>query len=136
MNIMIIDDQIQSLNSLKSALEVRGFNCFTFSDPLLAVSSYNSDVYDLVITDINMPEMNGLEVKEAILRNNPDALVILITGDSQFISNPPKLNLSEDLLFTKPIEHNKFFDTIQDLKAKYLNHNSQSKEENQAENSL
>ncbi len=133
---MIIDDQVQALNSLKSALEVRGFNCVAFSDPLLAVSSYNPEVYDLVITDINMPEMNGLEVKESILQKNPHARVILITGDLERLAREVRQQIDPQFLLTKPLDRNTLSNTLQNIKTEVTNKNFQDTKDNQAENSL
>ena len=115
---MIIHDQIQSLNSLKSALQVRGFNCVAFQDPLEAVSNYSSERYDLVITDFSMPEKNGLEVMDDIHLMNPEAKVILITGYPEKLSQTVFQQIHPDWFFTKPLERFRFFDTIRDLKTK------------------
>ena len=60
--IMIIDDSITMLMSLKNSLEIYGFSVLTASDGALALESLQSGKRpDLIITDINMPNMGGIE---------------------------------------------------------------------------
>lgn len=87
MNIMLIDDDIACLDGLMAALEPAGYRCDPFDRPDLAVAAYD-DRYDVVISDVRMPLLDGLEVTQAIRRKNPGANVVLVTGhSSQSLSN-------------------------------------------------
>ena len=112
---MLIDDQIQSLNSLKAALEARGYGCSIFNGPCEAVEHYSSEKFDIVITDVYMPGMNGFEVGEAIRRLNPDAGIVLMTGFHNRFSKDIKLSDLDYPILYKPIDSTILLDTIQNL---------------------
>ena len=60
--ILLIDDEPDITFTIKDILEDNGFQVDSFNDPILALNSYKSNFYDLVILDIKMPKMNGLEL--------------------------------------------------------------------------
>lgn len=62
--IIIIDDEVSFLNIFKTALESAGFEVDIFSDSQEAVKKVPKDAPDLILLDISMPEMDGLEVLE------------------------------------------------------------------------
>jgi two-component system, OmpR family, response regulator ChvI len=59
--ILFVDDDRDTLFTIKKSLEDHGFIVDTFSNPLKALSSFKPDSYDLVLIDIKMPEMSGFE---------------------------------------------------------------------------
>ena len=68
---MILDDDPDITLTFKNALEAENnnvsenndvyFDVFAFNDPILALSEFKPDYYDLIIIDINMPRMNGFD---------------------------------------------------------------------------
>jgi CheY-like chemotaxis protein len=74
--ILIVDDDADVTLTFRSALEndnnngdgVRIFEVYTYNDPLLALSDFKQNFYDLMLLDINMPKMNGFEFCEKILK--------------------------------------------------------------------
>jgi DNA-binding response OmpR family regulator len=65
---LLIDDDKDILTVLKYSLELKGVNTYGFIDPVLAVEYFRNNAvsYDIVITDIRMPQMNGFEVARAV----------------------------------------------------------------------
>jgi two-component system, OmpR family, response regulator ChvI len=64
--ILYVDDDLDILFSIKIGLESYGFIVDTFSNPLEALSSYKPELYDLVLIDIKMPEMSGVEFHQEL----------------------------------------------------------------------
>lgn len=64
--IFLVDDERDLLLTYKAGLELRGFLVDVFDDPLVALTSFKTGKYDLVITDIKMPKMNGFELHREI----------------------------------------------------------------------
>jgi DNA-binding response OmpR family regulator len=67
--ILIVDDEVDITLSFSLALEDSGlFEVDTYNDPLVALSNYRPNSYDLLLLDIKMPNMNGFELYEKIKR--------------------------------------------------------------------
>ena len=83
-SILVIDDEIEILDMLSRFLNRNpNFSVQTFSNPVSALSSINNNTkYDLVLLDIMMPQMNGLDVLEKLKEINSDQKVIMMTADS------------------------------------------------------
>lgn len=80
LRIMVIDDERIVGKRLKPALEKAGDTVETFEHPREALERFAQESFDIVVTDIRMDEMDGLEVLERILTRSPHTKVILITG--------------------------------------------------------
>ncbi|MBK6302993.1 MAG: response regulator [Arcobacter sp.] len=83
-SIVIIDDEVEILDMLSRFLSRNpNFTVQTFSNPVSALSSINNNTkYDLVLLDIMMPQMNGLDVLEKLKEINSDQKVIMMTAYS------------------------------------------------------
>ncbi len=76
----MIDDEPIVGQRLKTGLEKMGCAVEVSKDPKEAMAWVNEKRFDIVITDIMMPEINGIQLLEAVKEINPDARVIIITG--------------------------------------------------------
>ena len=82
-SIIIIDDETEILNLLNRFLTRNpNFSVTTYSNPITALSAMDSSKYDLVLLDIMMPQMNGLEVLEKIKAKKEDQKVVMMTAYS------------------------------------------------------
>ncbi len=82
-SIVIIDDEVEILDMLNRFLSRSpNFSVTTFSNPVSALSNMENTKYDLVMLDIMMPQMNGLEVLEKIKEKNEEQKVIMMTAYS------------------------------------------------------
>lgn len=80
--IAVVDDENEILNMINRFLSRdEKYSVTTFSNPVVAVSSID-DTYDLVLMDIMMPQMNGLDALEKIMEKNPKQKVIMMTAYS------------------------------------------------------
>jgi DNA-binding NtrC family response regulator len=81
--VAIVDDEIEILDMLNRFLSRSpNFSVTTFSNPVSALSNMENTKYDLVMLDIMMPQMNGLEVLEKIKEKNEEQKVIMMTAYS------------------------------------------------------
>ncbi|MBW1722446.1 MAG: sigma-54-dependent Fis family transcriptional regulator [Deltaproteobacteria bacterium] len=78
--ILVIDDEAVALKHLRRILEKDGHRVSTFSNPVRALERLEKAPYDLIITDIRMPYMDGLALLNRAKRLAPGIEVILITG--------------------------------------------------------
>jgi DNA-binding NtrC family response regulator len=80
--ILVIDDEQIVLKSCRRILEGEEHKVFTALSGREALEILSREPIDIVITDIKMPEMDGMQVLERIKKDYPDVLVIMITGYS------------------------------------------------------
>lgn len=104
MQVMLIDDEKDCMESLAAALEPTGYRTETFSSPIEALSAYAKEKYDVVITDMRMPLMTGTQVLRILRRMNPSARVILLTGYADDETVAASLQDGAFAFLTKPVD--------------------------------
>ena len=80
LRIMVIDDENIVGKRLKPALEKNGDVVETFTDAREALERFNEQHFDIVVSDIRMDDIDGLEVLEQVLARSERTKVIIITG--------------------------------------------------------
>jgi len=80
LRIMVVDDEPIVRKRLKTALEKTGDVVETFDDGKGALERVEEQVFDIVVTDIKMDEVDGLEVLKRVLAKSAHTKVIIITG--------------------------------------------------------
>jgi DNA-binding NtrC family response regulator len=78
--ILVIDDEPLALKNLRRILEKGGHKVSTFASPLSALKRLEEESFDLIISDIRMPYVDGIELLQRAKRLAPTIEVILITG--------------------------------------------------------
>lgn len=79
-NILIVDDDVLVLETMRDMLEAGGYRTRAVSSARKALSLVQEEGFDLLLTDIKMPEMDGLELVQELRRRTPEIVSILITG--------------------------------------------------------
>lgn len=115
LKIMLVDDDQGCLEALTDALNISGFVVEPFSDPAGAVTAYAPDRYDLVITDINMPGVSGLELLAAVREINPSAYVIILTGFADIENAILATNQGAYSYFRKPLDIMQLLETLEKI---------------------
>ena len=80
LDVLILDDEPIVGKRLKPALAKIGCEVQTFTDPKLALEAMERKTFDIVVTDIRMDEIDGMEVLDRVLEQSPRTKVIMITG--------------------------------------------------------
>lgn len=113
MKIMIIDDELDCMESLATALEPAGHRVDLFSSPIEAVSVYSKGSYDIVITDMRMPHMTGLQVLRILHQVDSSARVIIMTGYGDAETAIAAVNENAYAFFPKPVNIAELFDVLE-----------------------
>jgi len=115
--ILIIDDDVQIRLLLKRILEQDGHEVMDISDGKEGLKIYRERPADLIITDIIMPEKDGLEIIQDFRQEFPDVKIIAISGGGQ-VGSDVYLNAARcfgaKYTFTKPIEREELLTSIQE----------------------
>lgn len=80
LEILLLDDEAIVGKRLKPALEKMGCQVEVFLDPKLAVERIQKKEFDIVVTDIYMDDMDGMQVMEMVHKKSSRTKVIMITG--------------------------------------------------------
>ncbi len=104
--ILIVDDEQSILLSISELLKDYGYTVTSFSSAKSAFDAFKKDPgqFDLVITDMTMPEMTGEELSLGILDIRPEFPIILCTGHSDNISKNKALRMGIKKFFQKPVD--------------------------------
>jgi len=78
--ILIMDDDELIIKMLRMALENRGYDVIAATNGREGVRLYGTTPVDLVISDILMPEMDGIEALKALRQRNPELKLIAVSG--------------------------------------------------------
>ncbi len=77
---VVVDDEPSVCEAVKAILEIEGIEVTTFTDSVAAAEDIKKNGYDLIISDLKMPKMTGLELYDAIKDAAPDSIYIIITA--------------------------------------------------------
>ena len=82
MSIMVIEDERELAALFKAFLENMGYDTVTFTDPLMALEFFKQGTKEisLILTDLRMPQMSGIELAAEIRKFNDKIKIILITA--------------------------------------------------------
>jgi DNA-binding response OmpR family regulator len=106
---MVVDDEYDITFTLEAGLEDGGFDVDAFTDPELALSSFKPGLYDLVIIDIKMPQIDGFVLYELLKTVDPGVKVCFLTASEMYreeIREVEHCALNKDLFLQKPISNN------------------------------
>jgi len=104
--ILIVDDEVPIRRTLRDILEFEGYDIEEAADGLECIAKVQKEKFDVIITDIKMPKMDGIEALERLQILSPETPVIMVSGHGtidtaveavkkgafDFISKPPDLN--------------------------------------------
>lgn len=126
LNILLVDDEKDTLRLVQKYLEKKGAHVSAYSNPLMALQDFmknnngNDNNYDLIISDIRMPEMNGIELAKLIRKMDKDIPIILTGSDIINIDHSILRSLNIEETVTKPIELKDLIDKINTVKQKVI----------------
>ena len=103
-HILVIDNQKSLCKMLEAVLVDSGYRVSAFTNPIEALNFFHPGRFSMVITDVKMPEMDGLEVLKTIKKADEEIPVIMITGYATVEMSIHALRNGAFDLLTKPFE--------------------------------
>jgi signal transduction histidine kinase/DNA-binding response OmpR family regulator len=102
--ILVVDDEKGMCASLQTLISKAGYQVTTADEGEEAIQKIRQDNFDLVITDVRMPRVDGLDILKAARQKDEDAVVILMTGYASLESAISAINQGAYDYLLKPIE--------------------------------
>jgi DNA-binding response OmpR family regulator len=102
--ILLVDDDRLILQSISSALKQEGYHVTTAADGEKAIELIEENDFDLILTDLVMDPVDGMEVLKKAKETKPEIIVIILTGFGDLISAIEALRLKADDYLLKPCE--------------------------------
>ncbi len=103
--ILIIDDEVYIRESARSCLEDYGFNVIEAKDGCEGLKKFEKEHPDLILCDLRMPEMDGLEVLDAVRKSQPETPIIIVSGAGNIKDTVRALRLGAWDYIIKPIQN-------------------------------
>jgi len=126
--ICVIDDDETTRTFVTMALEAEGHEVIECDNAKKFVSEYIDQSFDLIVSDIYMPDMDGFELLRTIKSKKTDIPVIIVSGGSSYdLGNINKLNLTlemahdcgADAVIAKPIDTKELISLVDENISKY-----------------
>ncbi len=102
--LLIVDDEKKQRDILEYILKKEGFDTFSAATAEEALRLFSNTDFDVLITDLKLPKMDGLELTKQILRLYPDTSVIIITGHGSIDSAVSAIKQGAFDYITKPLQ--------------------------------
>ena len=115
--VCVVDDDPSVRKGLKRLLKSAGIAAQTFSGGKAFLAYATSNSVPLVVLDICMPEMSGLEVRSHLHKQWPQSRVVLITGREDLSGRVSQIKASVEGFFTKPFDDTEFLAVIRSVLA-------------------
>ena len=104
-NILIVDDEKNYPMIIKELLQEEGYTSLTASSGMEALDILNTELIDLVLTDVKMPGMSGIQLLKEIKKTNPDLPVIIMTAYGSVEKAVDAMHMGAYTFILKPFEN-------------------------------
>lgn len=115
-SVLIVDDDERLLEMLMTALSIEGYRCETAAEVEKALDLIKNVVFDILIVDIKMPGMTGLELTQKAKKIRPDMAVIVMTAYIEEFSYDSAIEVGASDFIKKPFSVRELIARIQHVK--------------------
>ena len=112
--IAVVDDDWRILESLTNLLESADYGVRSFASAAALVESDCLAEIDCMISDIDMPMMDGLELLRVVRAGRPELPVLIITGHPEMLNRLPAIGPGHYRSFTKPFDGQELLTAVSD----------------------
>ncbi len=101
--ILLVDDDSTITTSFQMVLQNEGYEVDTASDGRQALERFRQDNYQLIILDIKLPDINGIEVARRIRKHNNEVRLVIVTGYPELEDSIETIELGIEEILLKPV---------------------------------
>ena len=114
MRILLVDDDETITTSLSILLQSEGYNIDVAHTGKEAIEKSNENIYDLMILDIKLPDVEGTFLITLLQENSPKTIKIMLTGHPMLDNAVTSLNQGAEAFLIKPVDPEKLLKTIKE----------------------
>jgi len=118
--VLLVDDEEDFLKTLAERLESRGLKVATATSGENALTSVEGQEYDLIVLDLAMPGIDGLETLKRIKAKQPEAEIIMLSGQGSIKTSIEAMKLGAEDFIEKPVNISELLDKISEAKEKRM----------------
>lgn len=118
--VLLVDDDIEFLDTLSERMRTRGMEVSTSSSGVEALKKVERETYDVIILDLMMPGVDGLEALEVLKAKRPELQVILLTGHATVEKGIEAMKLGAMDFLEKPVDLSLLTEKIKKAQAKKM----------------
>ncbi len=111
--VLIIDDEVEFATTLAARLKLRNYSTQLATSGEEGLNSLEKEMPDVVVLDLKMPDLDGLEVLAQLKQINPAVETIILTGHGSFEAGMEGMNLGAFDYLMKPVDLNLLLEKIQ-----------------------
>ena len=116
--ILLVDDEEDFLSTLAERLETRGLKVNTATSGEEALAKVEKQGFDLIVLDLAMPGMDGIETLKRIKAKQPEAEIIILSGQGSIKTSIEAMKHGAEDFMEKPVNITDLLDKISDAKDK------------------
>lgn len=111
--VMLVDDHLEVLKTLKKILETRGYEVQDFNNPVQALEALQKNQPDIILSDLMMPQMNGIEFLSQVKKIFPNIPFIIMTAFATLDTASQATQNGAFDYIVKPFEISKIYDALE-----------------------
>jgi DNA-binding NtrC family response regulator len=116
--VLLVDDEPDFLEAMAARMRVRGLEVTTTTSTVDALSIAENEIFDVIVMDLMMPEMEGLEALKALKGRKSESQIILLTGYATREKEAEALKLGAVDLIEKPADIERLLKKIKGARSK------------------
>ena len=114
-HVLLVEDEHSMAKGLEMVMNENGYHVDLAATGQAALSAFGTDTFDLMVADLRLPDIDGMEVIERIRRIHPDTKVIIITGYPSVSSAVKAVKVGVSDYLRKPFTSDEFLSAISDV---------------------
>ncbi|MEI7420987.1 MAG: sigma-54 dependent transcriptional regulator [Prolixibacteraceae bacterium] len=118
LKILVIDDEKSIRNTLKDILGFEGYQVEIAENGIVGIELVKSVDYDIILCDIKMPDMDGIEVLEQIMQLKPESTIVMISGHGTIDTAVEAIKKGAFDFIEKPLDLNRLLITLRNASDK------------------
>ena len=110
--ILVADDEVEFASTLVTRLQLRKFQARMVNSGIDALAAIDEEVPDILLLDLKMPDLDGLEVLAKLRESYPHLKVVILTGHGSFEAGREGMELGAFDYIMKPVDLNRLIEIV------------------------